>query len=703
MKKLLGVLAFLAMLLVAQMDARAQTPALPRLAGHIGGDANGLAEQDGLIYWLMGPSLLVGQLNVTTERIEILGRSPVLPEIPGDIAVDGGFAYLTDGSGLKVLDGTDISQPRLAGSLDLTGGSLDVAARGGYVYVASALLGLRVVDARNPAAPVLIAEIPMISGATGVAVDGDRLTVVDGSFGLRFYELSDPRNPAPIGQFVRDGLSGVLHCDGSLVYAGFTNPPNGAEGFLIIDAADPANATQLSFYNAGGLPSGIDASGGYVQFMTKGFPELEVVDVTDSSNPRIPVFGGARLSLRGDPGDIAVVGSLAYVSTGTWGLRVVDLRSLVELEEVAEYSPAGLAFDVAVRGTFAYLAAFRGLRVIDLREPSTPVYAGGVDRDGLGVGVAANGTDLYLGTQDGLVRLFDVTNPIEPVERADVDIGGWPLDLEPRGNLLYAATFFGQSLQVMERRAAPTNIVPTILYARAFLPISVALSGDRAYVLTARFGNAPSELHIMDLSDLPNGGTMTFVSSIELTGSHQAIEVLGTHAYVAGDQGLLVIDLADERNPVVIGPVPAPSPLQSLVIDGGFAYAASQSAGLRVYDLSDPARPVETAALDLPGELSRVRISGIYAFVTSVNGGLYVVQIHPKEDPGEAGNVGDGSDGGETGAGSAGKDSGSDHGGSGGGCGCQLDGVSSGLHVGDLYIAMTLLLLVAWKFIRPDR
>ncbi len=694
-------LLFHVFLLLAQTQVQAQTPSLPRIAGHIGGDANGLAEEGGLIYWIMGPSLQTGRFNVTTERMEILGKSAVLPETPQDIAVNGGFAYVTDGSGLKILDARDASRPRLAGSLDLTGSVLDVTARDGYVYIASALLGLRVVNASNPAAPALVTEIPMISGATGVLVDGDRLIAVDGSFGLRFYDLADPANPRDIGQFVQDGLSGVLHVDGSLVYAGFTNPPNGAEGFLIIDASDPANAAQLSFYNAGGLPTGIDVSGGYAHFMTEGFPELEVVDVTDPANPRIPVFGGARLRLRGDPGDVAVIGSLAYVSTGTWGIRVVDLRSLVELEEVAEYSPAGLAFDVDVRGNFAYLATFQGLRIIDVREPSTPVYAGRAELDGLGVGVAVNGTDLYLGTQDGLVRLFDVTDPIEPVLRSDVDIGGWPLDFEPRGNLLYATTYFGQSLQLMERRTAPTNIVPTIQYARAFLPFSVALSETRAYILTARFGNAPAEIHIMDITD---PGTMTFVSSIDLPGSHYGIEVSGAHAYVAGDQGLLVIDLSDERNPAIGRNVSTPSALQSLVLDGGFAYAVTQSDGLRVYDLTDPAQPVETAALDLPGELSRVHVSGIHAFVTSVNGGLYVVQIHPKvESAEEEGNVGEdsnGTDGIGGGFGGNGAKGPAHAGGDGGGgCGCQVSASDEDLSSAPFGALFILIVLPAIFFI----
>ncbi|HEX5037708.1 MAG TPA: hypothetical protein VFX30_11155 [bacterium] len=699
-----AVVAF-GLLIFSAADLRGQSAALPRIAGHIGGDANGLAEQGGVVYWLMGPTLLTGRFDAASEEVVIAGRTGVLPEIPKDIAVAGDFAYVTDAAGLKVLDCSDVARPRLAGSLDLTGSALDVAARDGFAYVASAVLGLRVVDASDPARPTLATEIPMISGAAGVAVQGDRLVVVDGSFGLRFYDLVDPADPRPIGQFVRDGLSGVIAAEGDLLFLGFTDPSNNRTGVLIVDAADPANAVALSSFATGGLPAGIDVSNGYAYAMASGFPQLEVFDVRDPARPVDPIFGGSQLRLRGEPGDVAVVGPLAYLSTGPWGFRVVDVRFPNQLEEVGDYSPAGFPFDVAIRDELAYLATFEGLRIVDWREPSAPSYAGGIDVDGLGLGIAVSGTDVYLGSQDGnqggRLRLFDAADPLAPVEKVNLRLSGWPYDLEPRGDRLFAATFFGQSLELLKRETAPTNLVPTVRYSRAFLPSSVALREDRAYMLTARFGNADPAFHLLDISD-PD--TMALISTLDLPGSPFGIDAFGTHAYVAGDQGLTVLDLSDERNPSLGATVAAPSALQAVTIAEGRAYAAAIDDGLIVYDLTDPERPIEIADVDLPGQASRVEVAGIYAFVTSIDGGLYIVQVLPKEEgpaDGEGG-TGDGGAGGTAGGfGGAIGPAGPGASGGAGGCGCQLEAADSGMKPGDVFIAMGLFLLATWRFLRP--
>jgi hypothetical protein len=74
------------------------------------------------------------------------------------VAVSGDHAYLS-GNGLRVIDVSTPSAPAEVGFVDTTGSEVDVAASGGYAYVAYAGdeytgTGLRVIDVSTPSAPV---------------------------------------------------------------------------------------------------------------------------------------------------------------------------------------------------------------------------------------------------------------------------------------------------------------------------------------------------------------------------------------------------------------------------------------------------------------------------------------------------------------------------------------------------------------------
>ena len=74
---------------------------------------------------------------------------------------------------------------------------------------------------------------------------------------------------------------------------------------------------------------------------------------------------------------LTVVGSYAYVTNGSHGLRVIDISNPAAPAEMGFCDTPGYAGAVAVAGNYAYVAdGFSGLRIIDISNPAAPVEAG---------------------------------------------------------------------------------------------------------------------------------------------------------------------------------------------------------------------------------------------------------------------------------------------------------------------------------------
>jgi len=99
------------------------------------------------------------------------------------VAVVGGYAYVADGRGLRVVDISDPTNPAEVGFYDTPGYAYDVAVAGGYAYVADGR-GLRVVDVSDPSNPTEVGFYDTPGSAADVAVAGGYAYVADWNGGL---------------------------------------------------------------------------------------------------------------------------------------------------------------------------------------------------------------------------------------------------------------------------------------------------------------------------------------------------------------------------------------------------------------------------------------------------------------------------------------------------------------------------------------
>ncbi len=220
-----------------------------------------------------------------------------IPGFPNGVDVGstgaGDFAYVAAGSaGLVVVDVSNLSQPRIVGSLDTPGNANDLRVVGDLAYVADGTNGLLIVDVANSDAPVLLGRANTPGNATDVAVRGGFAYVADGSAGLAVIDVANPRVPVLRGQVDTPGNArGVDVADGNRVVVA-----DAESGVEVIDVTNPATPTILGGVHTRGSFSsaadvGVQGTLAYVADAA-GFT-LGGLKVIDFRNPRTPVVIGA--------------------------------------------------------------------------------------------------------------------------------------------------------------------------------------------------------------------------------------------------------------------------------------------------------------------------------------------------------------------------------------------------------------------------
>jgi len=109
------------------------------------------------------------------------------------------------------------------------------------------------------------------------------------------------------------------------------------------------------------------------------------------------------------------------------------------------------------------------------------------------------------------------------------------------------------------------------------------------------------------------------------------VHVVGDYAYVTNNDGLMIIDVSDPRNPAKIGEFLCGGSF-GFVIESNIAYIASAESGFIIGNLSNPSSPILLGNDTVTGS-NRVAILGNYAFVSYTSGGFKVFNISNLANP----------------------------------------------------------------------
>jgi hypothetical protein len=273
--------------------------------------------------------------------------------------------------------------------------------------------------------------------------------------------------------------------------------------------------------------------------------------IYDVSNPASPVGAGGYLLA--NPTSVRVVGKYAYILYSNNNLAIYDVSSpasasLVSSTQIASFTTAK---GMAISGKYLYVVgggATGKLQIVDITNPNLPTMpmglAGFATSGNTPIGVTVRGKYAYVtnnigATGGGAFQIFDISNPITPVQKtsgAGIALGGNTNSGYLEGKYLYfpnGSTLYAYDID------NPTS--PTLYSSTVAIGGSVALQD--ADVVSGRYIYASTASSI-NVANIANPTSATAVGSIATGGVQpNAIAVQGRYLYAMLNNTITVYDL----------------------------------------------------------------------------------------------------------------------------------------------------------------
>jgi hypothetical protein len=241
---------------------------------------------------------------------------------------------------------------------------------------------------------------------------------------------------------------------------------------------------------------------------------------------------------------------------------------------------------------------------------------------GSGHFVDVEGPWIYLGSWGGGLVILDGTDPGSLVEVGSFRATGASESgsVEVRDGLVFVGEYQnGMAIVDVSAPETPVEIGRTDNFAAA-----VGLMGD--YALAA----GPSPVRIYDVSD-PTAPEM--VGTVPLFDPVNDMLVDGELLYMATDDGLEVVNMADPSEPVPIGQIETTDRALGLALVDEHVFVAAGEAGVRGVDVTDPSNPVETWTDGWSSHANDVAIHGGWLWVADDAGGPDPYDIGDPDSP----------------------------------------------------------------------
>lgn len=444
--------------------------------------------------------------------------------------------------------------------------------------------------------PVLLGRWPY-GQARAVAVSGTTAYLGVGAV-LQILDISNPWMPVPIGSMAAHQAIENIEVAGEMVYLA-----DGEAGLCIVDASDPSS------------PVGVGAIDFYWDVMS-----------------------------------VAVTANTAFVANNADGLRIVDVTDPAHPEEIGSFKPdgLGLVWDVAVEGSFAYLATagygHAGLWVVDISSDTAPEALGFWSSPGSTVrSVEIDGDVAYLQDQTGL-HLIDVEDRTAPHEIGHFETVSWTWDLDVSEGRAYSLSWCGSgagSCLAVVDVSDPRLPVGLGEYFAPGFPGGIVVEGDKAFLaFDGTYDgaiNADSGLRILDVSA---AGDPSELGIFRTPGVARAVAMRDSHVFVGNAYGLRVLEVGSDGELVEVGDVSFPSFPYDIVLNGSYAFVASSNATwLQLIDISAPEEPRLVGGTGEIGIPTGVAVWGSYAYLSDLWEGLRVIDVSDTTNPFVVGSI----------------------------------------------------------------
>jgi len=479
---------------------------------------------------------------------------------------DDETGYLIDGGlGLVTFTIDDEGQLVRLGSFDWGHRFVDtdiaIAFANGYLFVAGESMGIwrfDVDDRENPVGTMMIGNL--VYSFRDVSVLGNRIAALTHD-SLLFFEMSATETMLPVVE-VPGNFADLAEYSNVLAVSG--------EDQLLVYTRDVQ--TGLVEETTLPLPGARQVAVGFREIVATTDQGLAVYDL---SNPEAPVLRQGAIEDH-EAVSLAVEGNAIGLANRDGGLSLYNFQG-PEPELSGRYDRSGIAGEVAFWGMTGYLNHYASIEILDTTDPAAPVRIGRIPLQEHARDIQVDSGRLYICEAFVGLHIYDITDPANPVWLSTFP--GDPDVILARGSSGHLADGALYELDLSD----PSN--PEIISGTA------KAKNHSRYIYLARSGDYlfRADTHSLAVVDYGTPGFPEHIAYIDVPTGPMAID--NDRLYVAGEDALSAIDIADPTTPAVIGETPLARRPGHLAVGGRFAFASYGFAGVEIYDIATAEAP----------------------------------------------------------------------------------------------------------------
>lgn len=528
-----------------------------------------------------------------------------LSEYVNKIALTGNYIFAFDGQYIRVVSVTDPNNMSIVASIDSgdTGSYRPrntLAIEGSKLYTRSEGYIYRVYDISTPTSPSLLGSATASStGSKEIAVLNNRL-YTESSGSIREIDFTNPASPVNNKSFDYFGASNIgamSIIDNDLFFYGGINV-----GLLSLKIPFSASSYDTIYSRDINLKV-TDQNTQTVSFAKGSGSNLFVLSSNGLRNYSYQKMTSSQVGTYNTPGlayDVEVVGTTAYVADGATGVILLDISNPTNPSLISTYNTAGTAREVLVSGTTVYVAdGTSGVACFDVQNPSSPgsVATGTINTGGTAYDIEISGSTIIVATDTGGIKFYTITGTCTfSAQVGSITFSG-ARQIAVDGNYLFASNSMGNYVYDISNPASPSARLiggvaqktnsggGPILVSQGQLWSKDTTSNLSRYLLSGQIWDNSST--ISRTGDYANIRTVENQNNISIS-SEMALH--NNVLYIPSDDyGWSVVDITDPNYPKLVysfDPNTATNPVQGIAADDDYIYLAQDALGLVIMSKS---------------------------------------------------------------------------------------------------------------------
>lgn len=269
-----------------------------------------------------------------------------------------------------------------------------------------------------------IGQIDTDGNAYDIVVKDWIAYVADHYNGLGIFDCS---NPSDIQEITHDlaipDRTLAIDIENELLYVSSTSE-NSEQGIInIVDINDLNNPVNFTNFFTMGIPFDLVVNGDHT-FVADGDAGLSIY----YTNTSTPMFI-SNIDIGGTANKIKLYDHYVFVSTGTNGLKIIDLQDINNPQLVSNYSSNFLT-DMFVDDGYAYLSdADLGLIILDITDPENPIELSSLQTGEFASAISVYGNRAFIADKIFGLRAIDIQDKNQPTIVGSIDYSTQPNSL----------------------------------------------------------------------------------------------------------------------------------------------------------------------------------------------------------------------------------------------------------------------------------